>query len=288
MHLEAELKIAHLNVRREKAGEDDGPVAMDVKLSGVLAIDAIAGLFATPAGFAQLTSLWQPNGELATVEWSGLTMAREGSGLEISFTTLVAESEIKFTSAKLNNIRLTPKPGKVVDFVARTQLTPSDGQITELVELLGQSVGVSVVQPQMEMPLDQAAPKRRGKKADKPASEQKAMALDTSSPTTSVADCDHEWFRSHPGAFHYCAKCQIEREFVEPGYDRDPNKPLPSEVSASLVCAKHKWDVPDDPDAICLTCGASKAEIEFDKNTRFTEPPEEGADAAPANGETIQ
>lgn len=292
MHLTTEAVLAHLNPRREKAGENDGPVAFDAKITATLPIDALGGLFATELGLQQLAAHWREDGELVTGEWALLTLAREGSGLEATFSGPISGTDLTFRAVELDKIRLKPEGGRKVALTARMILHPSQEQVGQLCEWLNQTVLVAITQPQMEIPIDQAAPKRRGKKADaqpKPG-DQKGLQLDQSSPMTSVADCVHEWKRPHPGGFHFCVKCQIEREMVEPGYDRDPNKPLPSEVAASFVCDEHQWDVPDDPDAICLKCGASKAELEFDSRQEhdelpeFTEPPEEGAQS----GETIQ
>jgi len=294
MHLTTEATLAHLNPRREKAAEADGPVAFDAKITATLPLDALAGLFATELGLQQLASFYRDDGELATGEWEQHTMARKGSGLEATFAGPISGSDLTFRGVELDKIRLKPEGGRKVAMTARLILHPSQDQVGTLCEWLNQTVLLTITQPQMELPVDSAAPKRRGKKAaaaeQSPAAAQEGLPLDQSSPAVSVADCVHEWKRPHPGGFHFCAKCQIEREFVEPGYDRDPNKPLPGEVSAHLVCDEHQWDVPDDPDAICLKCGASKAELEFDaahegdELPEFTEPPEEGAQ----NGETIQ
>jgi hypothetical protein len=157
MKLATTLELAHINIRREKEGEDDGPVATDLKFVGSVPVDALEGLFSTPTGFDfALGSLYRDDGELVTHDVASMTLAREGLGVALNIHAGLNTS-IVFEGADVNRIRLSPQPGRVVDVALRVQCRPNNGDLVKLAEFLGATVELNLQASQTELDLSSDA-----------------------------------------------------------------------------------------------------------------------------------
>lgn len=161
MQLHAKLKLSHLNVRREKEGAESGPVAVDIKLTGQLPLEACASLFATKAGYtALLARLYRTDGELVSSDLQTMTLSREGVGVAASLQSDLGNVSLVFEGAQFNKLRLSPLAGRVVEFSGRLQVKPNDGQLSQLGTLLSAEVTASIAQRQSELVLE--APMQAG------------------------------------------------------------------------------------------------------------------------------
>lgn len=157
MKLMANLKIANVNLRREKAGDDEGPIAVDLKLTGTMPPEQLESMFTTKASYKRLLGeLWDKDSELVTHDLSHLVLAREGVGVTATLQPEFTDP-IEFDGAELNRIRITPQGGRQVDFVARLQVHPTNDQVKRLAEMLDDHVNVVIHQRQQGLDLDRAA-----------------------------------------------------------------------------------------------------------------------------------
>lgn len=152
--IKAALMLAHLNIRKEKAGEDEGPVACDVKLSGEIGFKEVKNLFSTKSAFEVLAGLYQKGGELITHDIATMRLAGEAKNVEASLA-VEGGGKVTFEGAKLNKISLQPKPGHIVELSLRLQVHPSGDQHAKLAELLGSTVILEANATQLDLHLDQ-------------------------------------------------------------------------------------------------------------------------------------
>lgn len=159
MKFQATMRVDHLNIRREKAGDGDGPIACDVKLSAELALDRIAPIFTTPDGFkAALGNLFTDTGELACADIGTLllTTAAAKQNVQIDDGGIEGEDQhapFDFDDATVDNVRIEPKAGRKAALTLRLQVKPSESQLGPLAALLGALVSFSCDQPQLELAL---------------------------------------------------------------------------------------------------------------------------------------
>ncbi len=153
MKLKAELQIANINVRREKEGENEGPVALDLKLAGSIALADIAELFSTPTGHKAVADLYTEDGDLRTHDIKTIELAAEGVGVMVGINTGI-KSMLDFDCADVNKIKLTLKPGRLIDMAMRLQLKPTKGQIAALTDLLHESTTIHIESKQGELGLE--------------------------------------------------------------------------------------------------------------------------------------
>lgn len=152
MNFTGALNIAHLNVRKEKSGEDKGPVAVDIKLSGEVGIKAISGFFSTKSAFGVLDGLYLKGGELITNDVASLRLAGEAKDVKASIAVEGAPGQpVSFMGAKLNKIVLLPRAGRTVDLTARLQVYPTPDQHARLAELLESTVLVDLHSANMDL-----------------------------------------------------------------------------------------------------------------------------------------
>lgn len=157
MKLEVTLELSHLNVRREKQGDENGSVAADLKLSGQAPIAKLRGLFSTKASFERLLeSLYTKEGELVSSDLTSLKLKTEAHSIRIELSN---QDELKqettvFENAELNKVVISPLAGRVADVSLRLQVKPSDPQIAALAELLMEIVTLNVDSLQMELPVE--------------------------------------------------------------------------------------------------------------------------------------
>lgn len=150
----AVMEVSNINIRREKAGDEDGPIAVDVTLKAELGEMAIKGLFHSNAAYEKvLGRFWEKDGELACIDVGAIKLTRELEGKikigpDIGF--------IEFEHGQVNKAEIRPKPARLVDVKIRVQANPSSEQIAKLTEFHGKEVHLVFVQRQGEL-LDHAA-----------------------------------------------------------------------------------------------------------------------------------
>lgn len=152
-------KVAHVNLREEKHGED--PVlGVDVKLVTDLSNDFLGQLSPTLKS-ALYASDVEATGQLSLVDASQhlpvlrypqlgpLAWAGEFDA-ELTFHGAKKADDVVFERARVNKIHLAPKEGGTVEVTFRAQVHPGADGAGALAELLGDTPKVSV------QPVDQA------------------------------------------------------------------------------------------------------------------------------------
>lgn len=144
-------KIAHVNLREEKHGED--PVlACDVKIVADVANDFLTQLSPTLKA-----SLYQAEGEgssaqppliddgthLPVLRFPQLGPLKWDAKMPAASVTLHSRPKVELV-ADVNDLRLEPKEGGTVEITFRCQLEPNPEQVGQLGALLGHTVKVSV------------------------------------------------------------------------------------------------------------------------------------------------
>lgn len=153
MNVLASFQISNLNPRREKAGEDDGDLACDIKLSAELTADAVSGFFSTDSARARLLDdLWTSDGELATTDLDKFYLTTHIKGGKATIKSEMGTPE-HFEGVDLNKITLKPKASRMVEVSMRLQVHPTCEQMGRLAELLGCEVMIVVERSQAEMEL---------------------------------------------------------------------------------------------------------------------------------------
>lgn len=142
-NIDAIFNVAHLNVRKEKAGEDDGPTACDVKLKATLGVAAVKGLFGTSHSFETvLGNLWTSKGEMASSDVQEITLNRQLTGCRVALKP-EADAGESFDGCDLNKIRLKPIAGNQVEVSMRLQCRPDEEQFAWLAKRLNYDVRVT-------------------------------------------------------------------------------------------------------------------------------------------------
>lgn len=158
MKINLELTLAHINLRREKEGEEEGPTAADLKLTGDLPIEQLEGLFSTKASFENLLArMFRSDGELVSGDLGSLRLTKEGENLTAEVRSIFEKQGQQFEGAALNKITLTPKSGRHAEVTLRLQVKPSSKQLGRLGESLHHVMVVRTEPRQGELPVDEAA-----------------------------------------------------------------------------------------------------------------------------------
>ncbi len=165
MKVLAAFTIAHLNQRKEAAGDEPGKLACDIKLTSVLTDSACASLFGTESSFDRLLGdLWNKDGELTTTDLNTLVLNSQIVGGKATLTPEFSGAE-KFEGVMLNKIKLKPEAGRKVEVSMRLQVHPTASQVSKLSEWLETDVTVLVERVQGELNLDNESKGKRAKKA---------------------------------------------------------------------------------------------------------------------------
>ncbi len=157
MKVDLSLELAHLNVRREREGDQQGSVAADLKLVGEAPISKLRGLFATDAAYnTLLKGLYQENGELICGDLDTMRLKTEAHDVHASLDAPnnLKDSQVVFKNAQLNKITIAPKSGKVAAISMRLQVKPGEHQLEPLSNLLMEVIGLSISSMQMELQTD--------------------------------------------------------------------------------------------------------------------------------------
>ena len=179
MKVEAAFVVAKVNPRREKAGEDSGPLACDVKLTNTLGSKAVRDLFQTEGSASLfLEKMWSELGELVTTDISKIELSGEIKQGEAKITTEFDSAGMIFREAKLNKIKLIPKPNRVVEVECRLQVYTNPNECGRLCEMTGTEIVMKCesVQGDLDLP-----------KAPKPVNQQKVGEAGTNGKVTRMA-----------------------------------------------------------------------------------------------------
>lgn len=153
MKVLSEFTISNLNIRREKAGEEDGDLGCDISLKSSLSAEACGSFFSTDASRRRvLDDLWNEEGELTTTDVAKITLNTEIKGGTVILKTEFSPAET-FESADINKVTLVPKSGWTCEVSMRAQVNPTAEQMGRLSQLLGCDVHVAADRKQGELEL---------------------------------------------------------------------------------------------------------------------------------------
>lgn len=165
MKIQSMMKLSNINIRREKEGDGEGPVAIDLSVNAQMIIDNIAELFSTPESFAVLvTNLYADTGELKSGDLASMKLKREWANVKTTITIDALEEPqvITLDDCELNEIKLELKAGRVCDVKARVQCKPSKEVLADLSQHLHESLSfefenVVVQEAQQKLDLEAAS-----------------------------------------------------------------------------------------------------------------------------------
>lgn len=165
MKILAPFVVAHLNIRKEAAGDETGKTAMDIRLKSELSADDCSTLFGTERSFHRLLAdLWDKDGELTTTDLGSMTLTGSITGGKADLKPEFSDGE-SFEGVNLNKIKLVPKAGKRVEVTMRLQVKPTPAQIGRLSEWQESEVQVHVDRVQGELDLEKGEGKPRKQRA---------------------------------------------------------------------------------------------------------------------------
>lgn len=144
MKFKSELQLDGFNPRIEKAGDEDGDGAADIRFSGTVDIDDLKGLFATKIAYETIIErCFRDDGELVTPDLGSLHLATEGIGVDASIKSAFGEP-LDFTDrSNINKIVVKPIAGKKAEISIRLQVHPEPEQVAQLFQLQHQGVTLS-------------------------------------------------------------------------------------------------------------------------------------------------
>lgn len=162
MRFEAVLTISSVNIRREKAGGEDGDLGMDVQLTGQIGTAAFQPLLDGDAhGAAVLEGLYSAEGELRSLNIKNIDLKAEHKNLSVLLKA--GPDKQQFDGVDLNNISVVPQVGRAVEVTARLQLNPGDHQVEWLADMLRKEVHVVAEAKQQKLDLPEGKKKGKGK-----------------------------------------------------------------------------------------------------------------------------
>lgn len=148
-------KVAHINLREEKHGDDD-VLAADIKLTAAVSnafLDQLApglraALYTTASGGSEDLAL-EDNPHLVQIRFPLLRGLKweetmEGGGLIIHGAK--KSDDLGFT-ADINSLRLDCKDGGTVELTFRAQILPEASEVGSLTAFLGHEAKISVRLP---------------------------------------------------------------------------------------------------------------------------------------------
>lgn len=158
MKLDTTLTLSHLNLRREKAGDEDGPIAIDLKLTGDVRPEVLSGLFTTDAQFRRiLGDRWDKDNDLTITDSTVIRLNVEGLGVTIELNAEISKTQLRWTEANVDSIVLETKPGRIVGLKLRAQVHPTKEQVAQLTDWHSADLLVSLWSRQHDLDLQQPA-----------------------------------------------------------------------------------------------------------------------------------
>lgn len=164
------LSVTNVNLRREMAGKETGPIAVDVSLQGLGTPYAeLEGLFSTKASYDRLLAgLFDKDDELRTSDLKRQELSIEAKGLIVMLSVLDEDGEIadgleevRIKPATLNKLSFQPCAGGKVNWSCRLQFLMENVSpaLEDVAELMRNEVLVDVSSSQRDLPLEQAEEK---------------------------------------------------------------------------------------------------------------------------------
>lgn len=152
LRLQALMNLSNINVRREKAGKEDGPIATDLKLVGKVHLADIKPLFLSDHGFAVLEGLYDSEGNLRSQDFDGFKLTRELTGAKAHLSTALG-TPIDFDLANVDTFTVELELGRTVMMSLRLQVHPTADEVSKLTQWLASDITVILEQTQGELKL---------------------------------------------------------------------------------------------------------------------------------------
>lgn len=175
MKLDTTLTLSNVNLRREKAGDEEGPIAIDLKLTGDVRPEDVAGLFSTDAQYRRiLGDRWDADNDLTITDATKIPLSVEGVGVTIELETEIAGTKLRWTEGNVDSIVLETKPGRLIAIKLRAQVHPTKDQVAQLADWHSADLKVSLWSRQHDLDLQvpekaaKPAPAETPPPADKP------------------------------------------------------------------------------------------------------------------------
>lgn len=174
MKLDTTLTLSHLNLRREKAGDDEGPIAIDLKFTGDVRPEDVSGLFSTDAQYRRiLGDRWDGDNDLTITDATKIPLSVEGIGVTIELETEIAGVKLRWPEGNIDGIVLETKPGRLVGIKLRAQVHPTKEQVAQLTDWHSADLKVSLWSRQHD--LDLQVPEKAAKPAAPEATGEKPL-----------------------------------------------------------------------------------------------------------------
>lgn len=158
MKFDATLNLSHINLRRERAGDEDGPIAIDLKFTGDVRPEVLSGLFTTDAQFRRiLGDRWDKDNDLTITDSTVIRLNVEGLGVTIELNAEISKTQLRWTEANVDSIVLETKPGRIVGLKLRAQVHPTKEQVAQLTDWHSADLLVSLWSRQHDLDLQQPA-----------------------------------------------------------------------------------------------------------------------------------
>lgn len=185
------VSVSNVNLRRERAGKKNGPIAVDVSIAGFETPEKkLEGIFSTKASYEKLLGgLFDKDGELRTSDLRRQTLNIEGHGMVLSMQPLNEEGEvdteqgpIDVRPATIDNFVIDLKAGGLVDWSARVRFLMENvnPSLEDVAELMRTDIVLDASPAQRALELDEG--KGAGKGAGKKESPAKPGAKKNGAP----------------------------------------------------------------------------------------------------------
>jgi hypothetical protein len=185
MKLDTTLTLSHLNLRREKAGDDEGPIAIDLKFTGDVRPEDVSGLFSTDAQYRRiLGDRWDGDNDLTITDATKIPLSVEGIGVTIELETEIAGVKLRWPEGNIDGIVLETKPGRLVGIKLRAQVHPTKEQVAQLTDWHSADLKVSLWSRQHD--LDLQVPEKAAKPAAREATGEKPLFTAVDEPEVIV------------------------------------------------------------------------------------------------------
>lgn len=187
MKLDTTLTLSNVNLRREKAGEDEGPIAIDLKLTGDVRPEDVAGLFTTDAQYRRiLGDRWDGDNDLTITDATKIPLSVEGIGVTIELETEIAGVKLRWPEGNIDGIVLETKPGRRVGIKLRAQVHPTKEQVAQLADWHSADLKVSLWSRQHDLDLQVPEKAAKPAAAEKPVSGEKPLFTAVDDPEVIV------------------------------------------------------------------------------------------------------
>lgn len=127
MRFESNLLLAGCTMRVEKAGEEDGDLGSDMKLTGPVPLTDLAPLIGCEHTVALLEHLYDGSGTLQTANIGELKLDVEHK--DCNLQVRVGKETKKFLGVKVDGIVLVPKMMRSIEFSAMCKVHPTETQL---------------------------------------------------------------------------------------------------------------------------------------------------------------